>query len=321
MDLKRSIPWLAIAAVTVSGCAKAQMPAADYPSGTVRIVSPFAAGSLSDTAARVAAECLEQDLDATFVVENRDGGGGAIGMTEVARAEPNGRVLAVATVGAAALVPQVTQGAEYTGASFAPIYGLTLYNSVLVVAGNSPYQDIHAFLDAAKKSDRDFSVAMAGAKGAQSLTMNSITKAGGPRFANVPFASPDEVTASVLGGGADSAFMSLSPGVIKRVDRGELRILATGSEQPIASMPGVPTFDAVGFPDLPTSDASVMLLGPTGLPQEIQDVLAKSMGTCMQSEKATTALGEYVRKDQAGPESMRNELTTSEAQWREAIGQ
>lgn len=312
---------LALATLGVAGCAKAQVPAADYPSGTVRIIVPFGAGSLSDAAARIVADCLETDLDATFVVENREGGGGAIGMTELSRARPDGQTLAVATVGAAALVPQVTEGAEYSGASFDPIFGLVLYPSVLLVAGNSSYQDVNDFFTAAKDSNRDFSVAMAGSQGAQALTMNSITKAGGPRFANIPFATSDEAAAAVLSGNADSAYVSLAPNHIAQIERGDLRILATGAEAPIESMPTVPLFNNVGYPDLPTSNASTMLLGPGDLPDEVKTVLADSMTTCLQGDTARTALGQFVRHDNAGPESMHNELETSEAQWREALGQ
>lgn len=288
----------------------------------MRIITPFAAGGISDTTARVAAKCIENELGGTFIVENQDGGGGAIGMTRVASAEPDGYTLSVVSLSTAALVPLVTDGARYDGSSFDPISGITLAPpSVLVVKGDSPYRSGQEALDAAGQKGGSFSVAMPGSKGVFALAMNGITDAGGPGFTNVPFVSNDQSAAAVLGGNVDSAYLSTSPALLAQITSGALRALATGADARLDFLPEIPTFTELGYPpDLPDSTVNVALLAPAGLDSGVRDTLAKAMDSCLKDPKTAEVLGaEFVRDDDAGPEAVRAEISSSAVQWREAV--
>lgn len=312
---------LAAAGLTAAGCAQAPSGAQDYPRSTVRIIAPFAAGGISDTTARVASKCLEKDLGGTFIVENKDGGGGAIGMTEVAQAKPDGSTLSVVSASTAALVPLVTDGAKYGGASFDPISGITLAPSVLVVKNDSPHKNAQDLLEAARAKNGGFTVAMPGSRGIFALTTNAIAAAGGPKLTTVPFESNDKSAAAVLGGNADSAYLSTSPSLLEQIRAGKLRALATGAKERVDFLPDVPTFSELGFADLPDSTVNVALVAPRGLDDKIETKIADSMQRCLKDPKTAEVLGkEFVRDDNPGPHVMREELNTSEASWRKAVG-
>lgn len=312
---------LTVAGFAAAGCAQAPSADQNYPSSTVRIITPFAAGGISDTTARVAAKCLEKDLGGTFIVENEDGGGGAIGMTEVAQAKPDGSTLSVVSVSTAGLVPLVTEGAKYEGASFDPISGVTLAPSVLVVKNDSPYTTAQDLLAAAKDRNGGFTVAMPGSRGIFSLTTNAITKANGPKFTNVPFESNDKSVAAVLGGNSESAYLSTSPNLLEQLRSGQLRALATGAAQRVDFLPDVPTLAELGYPELPDSTVNVALVAPRGLDDKIERTLADSMQKCLEDPHTSDVLGEeFVRHDKPGPTVMREEFSTAEASWRKALG-
>lgn len=312
---------VAVAGLATAGCAEMPKSTAEYyPSGTVRIIAPFAAGGVSDTIARVAAKCLEDELGGTFIVENQDGGGGAIGMTRVARAEPDGYTLSVVTLSTAALVPLVTAGAQYDGSSFDPISGITLSPSVLVVKGDSPYRTGQDVLEAARKEGGTFSVAMPGSLGIFALAIKGIAEDGGPRFTNVPFGSNDQSAAAVLGGNVDSAYLSTAPTLLKQIESGKLRALATGARERLEFLPEVPTFAELGYGDLPDSTVNVALLAPAGIDGDVKSILAQAMGSCLKAPKTADVLGEeFVRDDDPGPEKIRAEMNAGELQWREAV--
>lgn len=311
------------ASVLAATCGCAQSTAGgsdDYPSGTVRIIAPFAAGGISDATARVTATCLEEGLDGTFIVENQDGGGGAIGMTQVAQAEPDGSVLSVASMSTAALVPMTTDGAEYSGDSFAPVRGITLAPSILVVKGSSSYETAEDLMDAAKAMDGKLSVAMPGSRGIFALTIDAITDAGGPSFTKVPFESNDQSAAAVIGGNAESAYLSTSPTLLEQLESGELRALATGADEPVPFLPEVPTLADVGYEDLPDSMVNVALLGPAGLDDGVRESLEGALDDCVAAGDADVLGEEFVRDDEADHESLSEEFSTAEAEWEEALG-
>jgi tripartite-type tricarboxylate transporter receptor subunit TctC len=323
MRIHRPIQTIVMAAVAlaVAGCATASKPSAEYPSGTVKIITPFAAGGISDTTARVAAECLKKELDGTFIVENEAGGGGVVGMTEVAQAKPNGQTLAVTSVSTAALVPLVTKGAEYGGSDFDPVYGITKAPSVLVVKDDAPYAKAEDLIAAAKESPGKISVAMPGSLGIFALTMDALAEKGA-KFTNVPFESNDQSAAAVIGGNADSSYLSSSPTLLNQIESGELRVLATGNPERVKFLPDVPTFSELGYDDLPDSTVSVTLVGPKGLKSSVAATLEETMATCANKSSTAKTLGkEFVRTDEAGPELMRKEIDEAEATWREAVDQ
>lgn len=300
-----------------AGCAA---PAEEeYPARTVRLIAPFAAGGLSDLTARVAADCFEQRSGGQFIVENRPGGGGVVGATEIVGAEPDGYTLGIQTLSVSVLVPLVTDGSGYTSADIAPIGALTLSPSTLVVPRDSPFRTAQEFLDRARAQPDTLSVSMPGASGVYSLTMSRLGDTGA-RVTQVPFESNDLSVSAVLGGNVDAGFVAVSPTLLEQLAAGDVRALATGSDSRLGYLPEVPTLAELGHPDVPESGAYLMLVGPQGLPAPVSQRLGSLVRECVADPTFTDRLGEqFVLDEFVGSAELTELFRSSEAEYRAAL--
>ncbi|WP_181782725.1 tripartite tricarboxylate transporter substrate binding protein [Pseudonocardia pini] len=308
---------LAVLAVVLTGCATP--PVREYPYRTVRIIAPFAAGGISDLTARVAAECLEAATDEKFVVENKPGGGGTSGMSTMVRSKPDGYTLAVATLSTSVLVPQVSPEAGYTGADVAPVGALSLSPSVLVVAGDSRWRTASDFVGEARERPDTLSVAMPGAQGVYSLTMDELGRAGSP-VRKVPFESNDLSVTAVVGDNVDAAFVATSSTLLQQLADGRVRALATGAERRLGFLPEVPTFAESGVAGLPESGAYVLLAAPVGVPEPVLARLESIVRDCTSDPGFAARVGpQFVLPAFAGRAEVGRLFQESAAEWRAAL--
>src|SRR5919204_1429234 len=125
-------------------------PAQDvkYPSQTIHIVVPFAAGGTADALARVVAENLAQRWSSPVIVENKPGAAGNIGVASVAKAAPDGYTLVLMPVGNAAVNPSLFKDLPYDPIKdFTPITELAVVENVLVVGGNSNIKSLAQLIE------------------------------------------------------------------------------------------------------------------------------------------------------------------------------
>ena len=125
---------LLAAACSGSLCASAQDAAAEYPTGTIRIVNGFAPGGGSDVAGRTVAEKLAQKWGKPVVVENKTGAQGNLAMAYVAKAAPDGYTLAVVPVGNAAVNPSLFKELPYDMKEFAPVSQIAAIIALLLLS-------------------------------------------------------------------------------------------------------------------------------------------------------------------------------------------
>ena len=128
----------AVAACIVAGSAWAQ----SYPTRSIKLIVPFAAGGSTDLIARLVAEQMRRELGQPVIVENRGGAAGALGTSEVARAEPDGYTLAVATVSTMVVYLATREKPEYTLESFAPITNMASMPNVITVTPSFPARNL-----------------------------------------------------------------------------------------------------------------------------------------------------------------------------------
>jgi putative tricarboxylic transport membrane protein len=282
------------ALVLASGCSLTEAPAsAEYPSRPVSVIVPVPAGSSTDLSTRVLTPCLEKQLGTTVVVENREGGSGAVGNAAFARAEADGYTL-VSTTAANAVLPPLLEGdVGYDVDRFRPLGMIGTAPIVLVVPASSPFRTAADFFAAAGREEVELGVP--GATSVPGISANALVTSTGLRVTPVPFDGNGGTMAAVLSGEVQAGYLSADSGVVlPRVDSGEVRALATAVTEPIETMPDVPTLESLGYTGLPYADSFWFLATQQGTPDAVTATLENAMRTCMTSPDVVTALGEGV---------------------------
>ncbi|MCG5219275.1 tripartite tricarboxylate transporter substrate binding protein [Streptosporangium sp. KLBMP 9127] len=290
-----TIPAVASAGLLlVTGCSLTEAPASsEYPSQSISIIVPVPAGSSTDLSTRVLAPCLEQELDATIVVENREGGSGAVGNGVFARAKADGYTL-VSTTAANAVLPPILEGdVGYDVDSFRPVGMIGTAPIVLVVPAASPFKTAKDFFAAAKAGT--VKLGIPGATSVPGISVDTLIDSTGLGITPVPFDGNGGTMTAVLSGEVQAGYVSGDAAVVlPRVESGDVRVLATAVTEPIETMPDVPTLKSLGYTDLPYADSFWFLATQPKTPDDVVGRLENAMKNCMTSDKVVTGLGKGV---------------------------
>lgn len=264
-----------LAALAAAAALPLMAIAQDYPSKPIRLIVPFAPGGTTDIVARIVADPLGKALGQTVVVENKGGAGGAIGATEVARANPDGYTLGVATVSTMAVNPAANAKLSYKISDFAPISNIAGVPNVLVVNPSVPANDIKAFIDLLKKNPNKYSYASSGTAGIGHMMGELFLAGSGTDMVHVPYKGAGPALIDVVGGSVPVMFDNL-PSSIGHIKDGRLRALAMAAPKRLEAFPNVPTFAEVGLKDV-NDQAWYGLLAPAKTPEAIQKKLRDAL--------------------------------------------
>ncbi|TEA79115.1 Bug family tripartite tricarboxylate transporter substrate binding protein [Allopusillimonas ginsengisoli] len=246
--------------------------AAAYPDKPIRLIVPFAPGGTTDIVGRLVAERLGKELGQTIVVENRAGAGGSIGTESVARAQPDGYTLGVATVSTHGINPVVYKQLSFDAEKdFQPITNLASVPNIMVLNAKVPAKNMEEFIALAKKDPGKYTYASAG-NGSVSNMMGELFKmASGTDLLHVPYRGVGPALTDTLAGQVNVLFDNL-PSSLPHVKNGALVALAVAAPQRSAALPDVPTFAEVGLEEV--NDASWFgLVAPAGIPADVLKTL------------------------------------------------
>lgn len=230
----RAVSVTAAALLALAGCAtatEAEAPADDTTetmestafelSGPITMIVPFGAGGGSDRSGRAIATGIEEVTGQTVSVENRTGGGGAVGYSFMLGAEGKDNVLLASETAMLAL--PATGQVEFTWEDFTPIMKLGDDFTLLIAAPDSPFETCKDVTDAAA-TERIVAATSGGATGLDSIVLTLIEQDQGVEFDNVPVESGDEALAALLGGIVDIA--ANNPGeVLGQLEAGAVKAL------------------------------------------------------------------------------------------------
>lgn len=265
-------------------CATSPGARADYPDRTVTLLVPFAPGGPTDIIARILAESLGRSLKQTFIVENRPGAAGNIGMGIAARAQPDGYTLLLTST-AIAVNPALYKKLPYDPfKDFEPISELVDSPNIIVVNAKSNIHSIAELVAAAKAPGAKFNYASPGVGTKSNLTAEELKQRAGIEMAHIPYRGAGPAAAAVLEGTVQVGSVAL-PAAEAMVKSGQLRALAVTGPKRWFTMPAVPTMIEAGYPGF-VSETFSALFAPAGTPREIIMLLAEQCRDAFDSQRA-----------------------------------
>ncbi|HEY4069357.1 MAG TPA: tripartite tricarboxylate transporter substrate binding protein [Burkholderiaceae bacterium] len=235
-------------ALLAGGVAHAQAPT--YPDKTITMLVPFPPGGVADTVARPVAEALSRELGQSVVVENRVGAGGAVGIGQAARAAPDGYTVLM-SLSSISILPEadrlLARKPAYQLDQLKPIARFTADPTVLVVRADSPWHTLAEFVADARRNPGRYNYGSSGNYGTMHVPMEMLKSAAGFRMTHIPYTGAGPALVALLSGQVDAIATGPST-VAQQIQSGRLRALAHWGDKPLASLPGVPSLSAAGYP-------------------------------------------------------------------------
>lgn len=259
----------------VAGCSQSETPESNnvsekqFPEKPVEIIVPFSAGDGTDLAARAYANFAEKELGQPFVVNNRPGGGGSVGLAEAAQKSADGYHMVLGSTGALTLKP-FTEDVHYSYEDFDPVGQITEIPVLIAVKKDSEIDTLKDFVELAKENPGKITYSTPGPGVLQHIIMVDLAKKNDIEIAHVPANGAPAAVANVLGGHVDAAVVS--PAAVANQD---VKIIAVSTAERAPAFPDVPTFVEQGY-DI-VSSLSFGFFVPAGTPEDVINVLSDSL--------------------------------------------
>jgi tripartite-type tricarboxylate transporter receptor subunit TctC len=311
----RSIIGLS-AIITIASVA-APVSAQDWPAGTTRIVVPYAAGGPVDFPARLLIDRLAAQTKGVFILENRPGAGGSIGLTTVVQAPSDGGTFLL-TTSSVTMVPTI-----YPKLAFDPLRDLTSISLVtevsisLAVRANHLVRDLADLISKAKATPGKYTFASGGVGTGNHLAGELFKKLAGIDLLHVPFRGVAPALTALYAGDVDMLFAGTVETVTHARD-GRIRVLGVGTPQRVPELPDSPAIGEIVPGYVATNWYA--LFAPRGLPDGIatrlQAELAKTREDPALKDKAA-AVG--ITMILTGADVLRARIAAEVPRWKQII--
>ncbi|MEO8203444.1 MAG: tripartite tricarboxylate transporter substrate binding protein [Betaproteobacteria bacterium] len=262
-----------------------------YPTKPVSVVVPFSPGGISDVIGRPFVHSLGKALKQSFLVENRPGAGGGVGMAYASRAKPDGYTLMVALSSISA-IPAADRlfgrPPSYEIRQFAPIALISADPAFLVVRADSPWKSVKEFVDAAKANPGGIPYGSTGNYGTMHVGMEMFANAAGIKLNHIPYGGGGQQVAAIVGGQVQ-AITQLPATIAGHVAGGRLRPLATFAPARVAAFPDVPTMKELGYGEVEYF-VWTGFFAPAATPPDILATLRKGTREAMQDPDFRSAM-------------------------------
>ena len=271
---RRFLTTLLSAAPLASAFEANAQSSSDWPTRPVRFLVPWPAGGLNDVIARAFNDRVSKALGQTVITDFKAGAAGRIGVTEIAKARPDGYTIGMGNLGPLTIFPSLYKQMPYSVKDdLIPITMFAASPLVLVVAGNSPIRTAQELIDAAKAKPGVMNFASVGPGSPAHLTFELLKKRTGIDVVHVPFKGTNESLPALFAGDIQTTFDTL-PSLLPHIQAGRLRALAVTTLQRVPQLPDVPTLKELGLVEEEVV-TWYAVIAPAGTPQPIVDRLYK----------------------------------------------
>ncbi|MFN7087184.1 MAG: Bug family tripartite tricarboxylate transporter substrate binding protein [Burkholderiales bacterium] len=239
-----------------------------YPAKPVRLVVGFSPGGSTDVTARILAERMSVAMGQQMIVDNRAGAGGNIGADLVAKANPDGYTILLATTGVMAFNHYLYAKLPYDAErDFAPVTQIGALPLILVVPASQPVKSVANLISLAKSQPGKYSFGSSGVGGTTHVTAELFKALAKIDIVHVPYKGSGQMMADLLSGQVQIAFDQIASS-IAHVKAGRLRALGITTAKRSALLPDMPTIAEAGVPGYEATSWNGFAV-PAGTPKAI----------------------------------------------------
>ena len=315
--MKNLIAPLVVAATAATAAAPAQAQAA-WPSKTITIVVPTAAGGANDAMTRTIAQKLGPMLGQTIIIDNRAGANGSIASEYVARAQPDGHTLMLGYIATHSMNPALQKLRYDPVADFTPV-GLVGYSPTLMVANASvQVKDVKDLVAQLKAKPDKYTYASAGNGTAPHFAAELFKLNAGVVMLGVPYKGSAPAISDTIGGQAQFMFPSFFT-ALPHVKSGKLKALALAGPKRSPLLPDVPTLKEAGVDGVDVTQWYA-IFAPAKTPKPIIDKLNKALNEVLNDKDIIKRIEDHGADVQgSSPDELATLVKTELAKWKRVV--
>ena len=276
--------WMFVACACLTGTALAQK----YPTRAIRIIVPQTPGDPCDTFARMLGQHMGERLGQQFVVDNRPGAGGMIGLEITAKAPADGYTFACGQGGNLSVIPHTMKNVPYKALEdFAPVALIATNYLALVVYPGSPYKTTAEFIKYLKANPGKVTFASNGEGAFLHMAAELFRSAVDFQYVHVPFKGVAPMAQELMAGRVDAAFSSFT-GIFPFVKSGQVRLLGIAKAARAENYPDLPTVAETvpGF----SSGGWFGFVAPAKVPKEVITILNREANAALKRPEVRAKL-------------------------------
>ncbi len=292
-----------------------------WPSKPIKFIVPFPPGSSTDVVARIVAQVLSPHIGQPFVIENRVGASGMIGAEAVARAEPDGYTMGIATTSTHALASSLSANLRYHPLrDFAPVSMIGSSHYVMVTYPRLEAKTVQEFIALAKEKRGKLSFGSAGPGSLAHLAGVLFSNMIGAQLIHVPYKSSAQSVTDLMTGRLDMQFATVPP-TLPLIRSGQMQSLATTGGKRSAVLPELPTIAEAGLPGY-EAVLWMAIVMPAAVPQPIIARLNRELVKVLSNSEVEAALrAQGMDMETSTPDALRYRIANDVEKWRLIVAQ
>jgi len=246
-------------------CASSELPAQTFPSSPIHFVVPFPPGGSADFSTRVLAESMSKRLGVPIVVDNRPGGGTVIG-TQVVQHSPADGYTALVVYPSFVANPSIRPDIQYGLKDFRAVGEMIVLPMVIAVNPSVPAKTLKELVELARAKPGAIAYGTPGPASTHRIAAEMFRLATGIELTHVPYSGGAPAMTAIVGGHIQMVYLNVDQ-VVQQVNAGKVRALVVTTGQRAESLPDVPTFRELGYPQLEASNWSGLVV-PAATPSD-----------------------------------------------------